>query len=75
MWLEHKRYRIETIIGQLVERFNAKRIWARDAWHLFFRWICRNLIHTVADFCVNKPEDLPSPIHRTRKRLRSKGFH
>lgn len=29
-FLTHMRYRIETVFGQLVERFHAKRIWARD---------------------------------------------
>jgi len=26
-------YRIEIVIGQLVEQFHAKQMWARDAWH------------------------------------------
>jgi hypothetical protein len=29
-FLTHMRYRIETVFGQLVERFHAKRIWARS---------------------------------------------
>jgi hypothetical protein len=28
--LKHKRYRIETVIGQFVERYRSKKIWARD---------------------------------------------
>jgi hypothetical protein len=47
-WLKHKRYRIETVIGQLVERFHAKRVWARDLWHLCSRWLRRVLSHTFA---------------------------
>jgi len=47
-WLKHKRYRIETVIGQLVERFQAKRVWARDFWHLWSRWLRRILSHTFA---------------------------
>jgi hypothetical protein len=47
-WLKHKRYRIETVIGQLVERFNAKRVWARDLWHFCSRWWRRVLSHTFA---------------------------
>ena len=35
----HMRYRIDTVFGQLVERFQAKRNWARDAWHLTSRWL------------------------------------
>lgn len=49
-WLKHKRYRIETVIGQLVERFHAKKVWARDAWHLISRWIRKVLSHTMAFF-------------------------
>jgi hypothetical protein len=35
--LTQARRRIETVIGQLVERYHAKRVWARDAWHLWSR--------------------------------------
>jgi hypothetical protein len=35
--LVQARRRIETVIGQLVERYHAKRVWARDAWHLWSR--------------------------------------
>lgn len=31
------RRRVETVISQLCERFNAKRVWARDRWHLTVR--------------------------------------
>jgi Transposase DDE domain len=52
IWLKHMRYRIETVIGQLVERFHAKRTWARDAWHLYSRWMRMILSHTIAAlFC------------------------
>lgn len=49
-FLTHMRYRIETAFGQLVERFNAKRIWARDLWHLTSRWMRKFLSHTLAVF-------------------------
>ena len=49
-YLTHMRYRIETVFGQLVERFHAKRIWARDLWHLTSRWMRKFLSHTVAVF-------------------------
>jgi hypothetical protein len=42
------RRRIETVIGQLVERYHAKRVWARDAWHLWSRWQRKLLSHTLA---------------------------
>lgn len=47
-WLKHKRYRIETVIGQLVDRFQAKKVWARDNWHFWSRWLRRILSHTFA---------------------------
>jgi hypothetical protein len=40
------RRRIETVIGQLSERFQIKRIWARDAWHLCSRLLRKVLAHT-----------------------------
>lgn len=49
-FLTHMRYRIETVFGQLVERFNAKRVWARDLWHLTSRWMRKLLSHTLAVF-------------------------
>jgi hypothetical protein len=36
------------VIGQLVERYHAKRVWARDAWHLWSRWQRKLLSHTLA---------------------------
>jgi hypothetical protein len=48
--LTHVRYRIETVFGQLVERFNIKRVWARDLWHLTSRWMRKFLAHTLTVF-------------------------
>jgi hypothetical protein len=51
--LTHVRYRIETVFGQLVERFHAKRVWARDLWHLTSRWMRKLLSHVLAVyFCA-----------------------
>jgi hypothetical protein len=36
------RYRIDTVFGQLVDRCQAKRVWARDRWH----W-CNRLLRMV----------------------------
>jgi Transposase DDE domain len=47
-WLVQKRRRIETVISQLVERYNAKKVWARDRWHLTSRWLRKVLSHTMA---------------------------
>jgi len=44
-WLVEKRYRIETVFGQLVERFHVKKVWARDAWHFTSRWWRKMLSH------------------------------
>jgi hypothetical protein len=48
--LTHIRYGIETVFGQLVERFHIKRVWARDLWHLTSRWMRKFLSHTLAVF-------------------------
>lgn len=48
--LTHARYRIETVFGQLVERFSIKRVWARDLWHLTSRWMRKFLSHALAVF-------------------------
>jgi len=42
------RRRVETVIGQLVERYHAKRVWARDLWHLVSRVLRKVLNHTMA---------------------------
>jgi hypothetical protein len=46
--LSHVRYRIDTVFGQLVDRFHAKRVWARDGWHLWSRLLRKVLSHTLA---------------------------
>lgn len=47
-WLVAKRRRIETVLGQVVERYRLKRVWARDAWHLWSRWLRCVVSHTLA---------------------------
>lgn len=46
------RERIETVNGQLAVRFDAKRTWARDLWHLGSRLWRKVLSHTAA-FLIN----------------------
>ncbi len=41
------RYRIETVFSQLCERLSAKRVWARDLWHLSSRLLRKVLAHTA----------------------------
>ena len=47
-WLVQARRRIETVLGQLAERFHAKRVRARDEWHLMARWLRKLASHTLA---------------------------
>ncbi len=49
-WLIQARRRIETVIGQLAERYSGKRTWVHDAWHLCSRWLRKVLSHTFAIF-------------------------
>jgi hypothetical protein len=42
------RYRIDTTFGQLVDRYQVKRVWARDRWHLHSRLLRKVLSHTLA---------------------------
>jgi len=46
--LTRMRRRIETVIGQLVGRFNAKKVWAMDRWHAVSRWLRKMASHTMA---------------------------
>lgn len=52
------RYRIETVNGQLAVRYQMKRTWARDLWHLIHRIIRKVLSHTVM-ICINVQETMP----------------
>lgn len=46
--LSRVRYRIDTVFSHLVERGHLKRVWARDAWHLWNRLLRLVLMHTLA---------------------------
>lgn len=45
-WLTNTRRRVETVVSQLVERYRAKRVRARDLWHLTSRLLRKILSHT-----------------------------
>jgi hypothetical protein len=45
--LKRLRRLIETVIGQLVERFSLEKVRARDLWHLTSRINRKLLAHTV----------------------------
>ena len=44
------RYLIDTVFGQLTDRCQMKRVWARDVWHLRNRLLRCLLMHTVCFF-------------------------
>ncbi len=44
------RRRVETVIGQLVERFHIETVWARDIFHLTNRFTRKLLSHTMGVF-------------------------
>jgi hypothetical protein len=46
-WIESARRLIETVIGQLSERFHIEKIRARDIWHEASRFWRKLLAHTV----------------------------
>jgi hypothetical protein len=52
---------IETVIGQLAERFHIETVRARDLWHLTNRFVRKILAHTMGVF-LNKLLDFP-PLH------------
>jgi hypothetical protein len=54
--LTNLRRRIETVFSQLVERFHAKKVWARDRWHLSSRWLRKILAHTFAVYACQQAE-------------------
>lgn len=41
---------VETVIGQLTERFHIEKVRARDTWHLINRFIRKCLAHTLGVF-------------------------
>ena len=58
-WLVQKRRRIETVISQMTERYRAKKVWARDRWHLTSRWLRKVLSHTMAVYFCQQLELSP----------------
>jgi hypothetical protein len=48
------RRRIETVIGQLVERFHVDKVRARDRWHLTLRVNRKILSHTIARYLMKQ---------------------
>jgi hypothetical protein len=50
---------IETVIGQLTERFHIEKVRARDTWHLTNRFIRKLLAHTLGVFLNNRLGNQP----------------
>jgi len=48
--LMSSRRLVETVIGQLSERFHIEKVRARDNWHLANRFIRKVLAHTMGCF-------------------------
>lgn len=46
--LQRVRKRIETVIGQLEQRFNLAKTHARDVWHLTHQVTRKRLAHTMS---------------------------
>lgn len=46
-WMKSARRLIETVIGQLTERFHIEKVRARDLWHMASRFWRKLLAHTV----------------------------
>lgn len=46
-WMNSTRRLIETVVGQLTERFHIEKEWARDLWHKASRFWRKILAHTV----------------------------
>jgi hypothetical protein len=44
---------VETVIGQLTERFHIEKVRARNCWHLINRFIRKLLAHTVGVYLNN----------------------
>jgi hypothetical protein len=48
--LMNTRRLVETVIGQLVDRFNVQKIRVKDVWHLTAKLSRKILAHTAAFF-------------------------
>ena len=53
-FLNDTRRRVETVIGQLTDRFSISKVWARDAWHLTNRMARKILGHTLGMYMVKQ---------------------
>jgi hypothetical protein len=56
--------RIDTVFGQLTDRCGAKRVWARDLWHLRNRLLRMVLMHTTCVLFNLQDEAPPLQLDR-----------
>ncbi|MFM7449135.1 MAG: IS982 family transposase [Leptolyngbyaceae cyanobacterium] len=56
--LKRTRRLIETVIGQLTQRFHIEKVWARDLWHFTSRLNRKILAHTVCCWLNRDNPDL-----------------
>ena len=57
--LMNARRKIETVIGQLTDRFHIQKVRARDMWHLSHRVIRKILSHTISVVLNTRLGNLP----------------
>jgi len=57
--LSRIRYRIDTVFSQLTERYQIKKVWAKDMWHLYMRLLRKILSHTIAIILNQLQGNLP----------------
>lgn len=50
------------LIGQLVERYRAKRVWARNRWRLTSCWLRKILSHTMIFYLCQAAGRYSSPL-------------
>jgi hypothetical protein len=53
-WLVSTRRLVETVIGQLTDRFNIEKVRDRKLWTFTIRIARKVLSHTVCVLCVHK---------------------
>ena len=62
--LVQTRRRIETVLARLAERYHAKRVRARDEWHLVARWLRKLASHTLAVLLCQRAALAPLAFER-----------
>jgi Transposase DDE domain len=56
--LSRVRYLVDTVFGQLTDRYGIKRVWVHDVWHLRNRLLRAVLMHTIG-FFFNQQDQAP----------------